>query len=241
MSTQAPTQTALAWRRVQAGATLAVSLSLYLVIIVAAEMIPPVLVFGTLYLLVAAAVWRLPASRPVSIGGAVLVLLGMLGNIQFFVADLSHPETAGTFAPAAITLVSAIAAIGASVMSVRGGSAEATRSYSLGTVAAAAVLVLVSLAFTFTASSDEAQAGDITVVVEGAEYPAMVQAAPGATLFIDNRDRIRHTFVVEGADVKVELPGAKSRRVQIDLPAGEYTFICDVPGHDSMTGTLTVQ
>jgi hypothetical protein len=61
------------------------------------------------------------------------------------------------------------------------------------------------------------------------------------SLFIENRDRIRHTFVIEAQDVKQELPAARDRRLHLDLAAGEYTFICDVPGHERMEGTLVVR
>jgi len=32
----------------------------------------------------------------------------------------------------------------------------------------------------------------------------------------------------------------KSRRVNLDLAPGTYTFVCTVPGHESMVGTLVV-
>ena len=31
------------------------------------------------------------------------------------------------------------------------------------------------------------------------------------------------------------------RRVEISAPAGTYTFVCNVPGHDDMVGTLIIE
>ena len=56
-----------------------------------------------------------------------------------------------------------------------------------------------------------------------------------------NRDQIRHTFVIEGTNVRLEVPASKERRVQVELAAGEYRFLCDVVGHERMEGVLTVQ
>ena len=105
-----------------------------------------------------------------------------------------------------------------------------------------AALVVATLGLSFATSSDTAEAGDVTVVAEGAEFPETLEiAAGGAGIFLENKDLLRHTFVIEDQDVKVEMPGGKTRRVEVDLPAGEYRFICDVPGHERMEGTLTVR
>ena len=46
----------------------------------------------------------------------------------------------------------------------------------------------------------------------------------------------------KGQDIKQELPGGTSRRIEVNLPAGTYRFFCDVPGHESiMEGVLTVR
>lgn len=232
---------AVAWRRVQAAGTLAISLALLSVLALSQELIPPVLIFGVLYLVIATAVWRLSGNRWVSIGGAVLVIVGLAGNAPFLMEDLAHPETWGSFGPAAIMIVGAVTALGAAVMAYRSAPAEGIRSFSMATASLGVVLVVATVALSLTASSDSAEAGDVSVVSEGAEFPETVDVASGTWLHLVNKDLLRHTFVVEDQDVKVEMPGGKDRRVQIDLPAGEYRFICDVPGHERMEGTLTVR
>lgn len=233
---------AIAWRRVQAGATLVVSLSLLVVLLLARELIPPVLTFGVVFLVVAAVIWRWATNRWVSVVAAVLTVLAVIGNLPFLIEDLSHPETWGSFGPAALTVLAAVTAVGAAVMAFRVAPAEGTRRYAMGAGVLGVALVALTVGLSLAASSDTAAAGDVVVVAEGAEFPEAVQIASGGTwIFLENQDLFRHTFVIEGEDVKVEMPGGKNRRVEVNLPPGEYPFICDVPGHERMEGVLTVQ
>ena len=59
-------------------------------------------------------------------------------------------------------------------------------------------------------------------------------------VWVDNRDGIHHTFTIEGLDVDLEIPALKAKRVDFEAPAGTYDVICTVPGHESMTATLSV-
>jgi len=78
-----------------------------------------------------------------------------------------------------------------------------------------------------------------TVVARDVEYPGTITVNAGeVSFFVQNKDRFRHTFVIEGQDVKTELPGSTARRVTATLAPGTYTFKCDVPGHETMKGTL---
>ena len=62
-----------------------------------------------------------------------------------------------------------------------------------------------------------------------------------------NDDSIRHTLIIAKSDTKVpnfKLVVAKKGDVDsgpVNLDAGTYTLICDVPGHGNMKATLTVQ
>jgi len=222
--------------------TAAISLALLSVLALSRELIPPVLVFGALYAVVAAAVWRLAANKWVSVVGAVLVALGIAGNAPFLTEDLSHPDTWGSFAPAAVMLVGAVAAVGAAVMAWRAAPEEQARPFSMGASTLGVALVIATIGLSLASTSDSAEAGDVTVVAEKALFPETVELpAGGAGILLQNKDLLRHTFVIEGHDVKAEMPGGKDRRIEVNLPAGEYPFICDVPGHERMKGTLTVR
>jgi plastocyanin len=62
-----------------------------------------------------------------------------------------------------------------------------------------------------------------------------------------NEDSVRHTLILAKGDTKV--PNFKlviDKKGSVDsgavtLDAGEYTLICDVPGHSNMRATLTVE
>ncbi|MEI8322243.1 MAG: plastocyanin/azurin family copper-binding protein [Actinomycetes bacterium] len=79
----------------------------------------------------------------------------------------------------------------------------------------------------FDASEYSAKAGDIKVAYS-------------------NEDSVRHTLVVvkdgtKVANFKLVAPQKGAVDVaSINLAAGSYTLICDVPGHQNMKATLTV-
>ena len=83
---------------------------------------------------------------------------------------------------------------------------------------------------------------DVELFAEGIEYPEVLDASAGLIGFhVTNRDPVRHTFVIDGTNVKLEVPASKGRRVEVELAAGEYRFRCDVAGHERMEGVLTVR
>ena len=71
--------------------------------------------------------------------------------------------------------------------------------------------------------------------------PEELTVSESAGLWIDNRDGIRHTFTITELGIDVEIPALRSKRIDIDAAVGEYQIVCDVPGHESMTGTLIVE
>jgi plastocyanin len=62
-----------------------------------------------------------------------------------------------------------------------------------------------------------------------------------------NEDSVRHTLIIAKDNSKVanfKLVIAKKGSVDsgtVNLDAGTYTLICDVPGHSNMRATLTVE
>lgn len=230
------------WRVLEAACLLAVSLSLFAVIALAREVIPPVLIFGTLYLVLAALVFRMPANKWIAGVAGALAILGLLGNVPFLAEDLAHLESWGSFMPASVSVVGGIGAALAAVLSYRGGTASGVRPAAIGIAAAGIALLALSGVLSVTAGNDEARAGDVKVLAEAVEYPEALAAPTGrASFLVENKDPFRHTFVIEGQGVKLEVPSNKTRRVEVDLKPGAYTFMCDVPGHENMTGTLTIK
>ena len=69
---------------------------------------------------------------------------------------------------------------------------------------------------------------------------SLTASARAVGVFVENQDPFRHTFTIAGRGVDVEIPAGTDRRIQLDPAPGTYQFHCTVPGHESMTGTITV-
>ena len=75
------------------------------------------------------------------------------------------------------------------------------------------------------------------------EYSAIAGNVKVVTV---NEDTVRHTLLIVQDGVKVpnfKLVVAEEGAIdvgEINLAAGSYTLICDVPGHQNMKATLTV-
>ena len=120
------------------------------------------------------------------------------------------------------TLFAALVAV--SALSACGGGSSAPAE----TIPSDAGLVVKNVkSIRFDASEYSATAGDIKVA------------------FV-NEDTVRHTLLIAQDCVKVpnfKLVVAEKGALDvgnINLAAGSYTLICDVPGHQNMKATLTV-
>ena len=102
--------------------------------------------------------------------------------------------------------------------------------------------VATSVVARVTAESVEPVSGDVTTAIaefDFADEPIVITS--GETLHVTNDDPARHTFTVVGTDISPTLLGGIGARVTVDLPPGTYDVICEVPGHESMSGTLEVR
>ncbi len=120
------------------------------------------------------------------------------------------------------TLFAALVAV--SALSACGGGSSAPAET---TPSDAGLVVKNVKSIRFDASEYSATAGDIKVA------------------FV-NEDTVRHTLLIAQDGVKVpnfKLVVAEKGALDvgnINLAAGSYTLICDVPGHQNMKATLTV-
>jgi plastocyanin len=62
------------------------------------------------------------------------------------------------------------------------------------------------------------------------------------TVELTCEDAVNHNFVIDETDEEVaECAPGETVEGTVELEAGEYTYVCTVPGHESrMRGTLTV-
>ncbi len=85
--------------------------------------------------------------------------------------------------------------------------------------------------------------GDVVLTADNIAWSTDELQAPADTDFtivIDNQDAgVQHNLDIKDTDFKTELEAGVSAQVlQINLPAGDYDYVCDL--HPNMTGSLTV-
>lgn len=194
--------------------------------------------------------------------GAILMLRGnrRLGALSIAIGDglflgwaapylfgaVLEPLSTGEYVAAAVFLVAGISVL-VGVGAVFREEDESSQR-SLVPLAGGALLV-VGLAFSYAGVSrlltdDIApQRADLVLRTEELWYSVSdVTFGSGALEFvIDNQDLNIHSFVIDDLQVSTTVPGGASRAVAFEAQPGRYIYYCDVPGHDQMKGTLTVQ
>ena len=236
------TQKAGRWRLVEAAGLAGVGIMKFATIVTTPAAAIFLIIDGVLFLALGGSVWRWIERPRVALAAAALGSLLLLSGIPFIAEDLSHLDSWGSFAPAAVSIVVGLAAIAAGFISFFAPGMQGSRPFAVAAGVLSIVLVVASVGASVTATSDAVQANDVVLVAEGIEYPEVLGASAGLIGFhVTNRDPIRHTFVIEGTNVRLEVPASKARRVEVELAAGEYRFRCDVAGHERMEGVLTVR
>ncbi|MDH3247868.1 MAG: cupredoxin domain-containing protein [Acidimicrobiia bacterium] len=227
------------WMRLaRAGAIVMVTWSIILQVL--AGLIPPVAVIGAVFL--GFVPFLSGERRKLALVYAVLASLAIGGNLPPVIDELSNPESSPAFILTLLSLVGVTLAIVSGLGAFFRWSPSPIRR--LGSAAAVVFVVgsVVSLAIGAATESDAALPGDTEVVAEGVMWmPEELTVSESAGLWIDNRDGIRHTFTITELGIDVEVPALRSRRIDIDAAPGTYQIVCEVPGHESMTGTLFVE
>jgi uncharacterized cupredoxin-like copper-binding protein len=82
-------------------------------------------------------------------------------------------------------------------------------------------------------------------LTEFAIDPDPIVVAPGGTLSVANDGNVEHNLAIDGEEIRTDnLAGGESGSLSVgDLPAGEYSVLCEIPGHadSGMRGTLTIE
>ncbi len=204
-----------------------------------AEIIPP-MATGIVLTVVGVALVRVRRRAGILVLAVTAAAL-LVGAVPFVVDHISHPESGVDWMHIVIGTFGRLFVLGVAVKTWRSrsdASARMTGVLALGVLGALASVALVATAAT---SGDERRDGDITVSIDSTAFPEQILAGSGDVLFIDNSHIFRHSFTVEGTDIDVELPALQAVRVPIDLATGTYAVICNVPGHEDMTGVLIVE
>ena len=187
---------------------------------------------------------------------AIWAVLMLIAGLLFLEAAVSHINSFWDFAPAVAAIVARLAAsvggIGAFVQRRRGTVRQtatiAERWSLLGATAIVVVLVLLSgvlhVASLESVSADE-RSGAIAVGMKDTLFDPteiMIQAGQPATVVVKNMDLGVHTFTVHELGINEVLIGGSEKLIAIAASnPGSYEFVCEIPGHEAMKGTLVVQ
>ncbi len=228
------------WMHLARAAAIATATWAVVVHLLARELIVPVLVIGLINL--GFVPFLKGERRKLGFIYAAVTVLVLVGSFQFIIGDLAAPNSTPSFV---LTLLQVTAAAVAVVSGLGAGLQWSVAPIRAVTVAWTAVFLVgtaVSAIAGATTASDEALPGDVIVVNEKTTIvPDTIEVQAGSTGFwVDNRDGNRHTFTVGDLGIEVEIPALKARRFDVDLPEGTYQLHCTVPGHETMTATLTV-
>ncbi len=172
---------------------------------------------------------------------AVIAVVLLVGSIPFVVDHIGHPESGVDWMHILIGTFGRLFVLGVAVTTWRPGSDAAARTTGVLALGVLGTLASVALVATAATSGDERRDGDIMVSIDSTAFPEQMVAGSGDVLFVDNSHIFRHSFTVEATGIDVELPALQAVRVPIDLPTGTYSVICNVPGHEDMTGVLIVE
>lgn len=205
-----------------------------------AGLIPPVAAIGVVFL--AFIPFLSGGRRKLGLAYAVVAAVAISGNLPAVIDELSNPESSPAFILTLLSIIGAALAIVSGLGAFFEWSPQPIRT--VGTAGAALFVAGTVLSLTLAANtpSDAAVPGDVEVVAEGVMWvPGEITVSNASGVWIDNRDGIRHTFTVPELDIDVEIPALRSRRIDVDAAPGVYQIVCEVPGHESMTGSLVVE
>ena len=228
------------WARIARWSGVAIVVWAVVTHIIARVPIPPVIVIGAVF--GAFVPFLNERRRKLGLIFGILGALALIGNLPAVISELARPESAPAFILTLYTTIVVIVVLISGLGIFFGFSADPSRAVLVGGTAIFVVGTIVSVVVALNTPSDAAAASDIEVTAEKVEFvPEGMSASAGTVgVWVDNRDGIHHTFTIEELGVDLEIPALKAKRVEFDAPAGTYEVICTVPGHESMTATLTV-
>ncbi len=187
---------------------------------------------------------------------AIWAVLFLVLNFLFPPTGFSHINSFWDFTAALTTTVAVLAAsIGGGVAfvqrrrgTVRQTATTAERRSVVGATTVVFVLLLGSGVLHVTSIesvSADAKAGAITVLMKDTQFDPdelTVQAGQPATLVVKNDDLVVHTFIVEELGINEVIIGGSEKLITIPAASpGSFAFVCEIFGHEAMTGTLVVQ
>ena len=211
-------------------------------------------IFPVLALVVAGLTWWFGTWALALAAAFSAVSLGMYGPLLAY--PLGHPSSAFDFVLSLMVAVGMLLGLVAGTigfMQQRRGVARATATRAERKAFATAAAVLVGLgifsgilAFAAgTTVSVEARAGAIEIDMRNILFEPdrlEIQSGESVRLLVKNSDFTLHTFTLESLEIDKEVMPRSELVIEIaTVSPGNYQYICAVPSHEDMTGTLVVK
>jgi plastocyanin len=231
------------WRLVLVLAALAQILLNVGVMLISGEVVPPLIAVSVLLAVGLLVLRGRPRGGAATVG--IVSVLHLATSGPFLAEGLVHPESFWDFWLGWSTVLAAALAVPAAVAVWRQKHSRSMRARGVA-MAAGGLIVALGVAggvATMAYENDTAQEGDLALLAHNVEFqPAALAAEAGElTVFVENRDSLRHTFSIDELDVDLEIPGDKAVRIEFTARPGIYEFYCAVPGHEDMKGELVVE
>ena len=197
--------------------------------------------------------WRF--GKRLVLAAAIWALLNLLVNGPFVLPSLLHVNSFFDFGlgvPIIVALVVAsVAGITAFVQHRRGTARTVSTPRERTVFAAITVAVVALMALSgvlhiagLTSVDSAEKAAAISVQMKNTEFkPTEVQvfSEEPTKLVVKNGDFGVHTFTIEELDIDVTIIGGSEKLIKLaGIAAGTYEYMCTIPGHDDMKGTLKV-
>ena len=156
-------------------------------------------------------------------------------------------RAAPSFIGAAIPSLLAVAAVLGLVASVaRWRTASDTRADLVTGIAVGLVIALVVFVPIAGRNAVVVHPGDLRISARNVKFSTTRLHSPRGDIGVvfTNKDLFWHTFTVGKFDVNLRVATSGRARVVLkDVPAGTYSFVCAIPGHEAagMKGELVVR
>lgn len=118
-----------------------------------------------------------------------------------------------------------------------------SRVFRLGLISVAAALVLGACGGGGGGKSVDATNGAVTITAEDIKYDyTTINAQPGKLeVTLNEGGSLPHTFTIGDFNLEVST-SERTAKGSIDVKAGDkLTYVCTIPGHSNMRGTIEVK
>ena len=198
--------------------------------------------------------------RRALMAATIWAVLSLLSALAFIGPGLLYPNSFFDFFLALPVIVALVVAVVGSVVSIvqqRRGTTRVESTTNERRVLWAVTVVVVGLvmmsgalhleALSTVSDSDRVGAVEIDMVeidmkdVEFVPATMQIQAGRETKIVVKNSDLPVHTFSIKALDLDVVVVAGNEKLVTLPvLDPGTYEYICKIPGHEDMKGTITV-